>query len=268
MSSVTADEHDEEQKHYDEVVASMRHYYIFFRRTLTNRMQKHHALLTPAQIEMLPGGHAGIQQKVAAYDDALRTNQLFFDQVLLHIGEFPSALTTDFDPSALKRPAYALGSWLVPTHHANKLSGTLHCVARDWTADGAVERAEAYEPVLKALSDALPKGGKVLVPGSGLARLVCEIAGAGYRAQGNDFDLFMLFTAQYLLNGFGNRPRGDGDEGSAEELDGESGPRKVVIHPWVHGLGNHLSHADALKRAEVPDTRSVQWWVPLCCCCV
>jgi hypothetical protein len=58
------------------------------------------------------------------------------DRVLLHLGEAPSALTVDFDPTQVKKPAFALGAWRVPTHHANKLSGTLHALSRDWTSDG------------------------------------------------------------------------------------------------------------------------------------
>ncbi len=80
--------------------------------------------------------------------------QRFYDRVLLHLGEAPSALTTGkhmllcscqglptcppafllqgFDPSTVKPPAFKLGSWHVPTHHANKLSGTLHALSRDW----------------------------------------------------------------------------------------------------------------------------------------
>ena len=50
----------------------------------------------------------------------------------------------------------------MPTHHANKLSGTLHAVARDWSTDGAQERSEAYTPLLDALEEAgVPLGAKV-----------------------------------------------------------------------------------------------------------
>ena len=33
---------DDEQRHYDEVVSSMRHYYSFFHRTVLDRMHRHH----------------------------------------------------------------------------------------------------------------------------------------------------------------------------------------------------------------------------------
>ena len=202
---------------------------------------------------MLPGGAAGIAAKLAAYDQCLRANQLFFDRVLLHMGQAPSALTTEFDPEAVAAPPFALGSWRVPSHHADKLAGTLHALSRDWSAEGAGERAESYAPLVRAVQASLPIGAKVLVPGSGLARLTCEISGAGYKSQGNDFDLFMLFTADFMLNGLQHYkaqapqspPGPEGDNLSHEQ---------VTLHPWVHAACNNLSHADACRPILLPDT--------------
>jgi len=75
----------------------------------------------------------------------------------------------------VKKPSIALGSWRVPFHHANKLSGTVHAVCRDWSSEGAPERAQAYGPLLAGLRSSLPKGSRVLVPGSGLGRFACEV---------------------------------------------------------------------------------------------
>jgi carnosine N-methyltransferase len=41
---------------------------------------------------------------------------------------------------------------------------------------------------------------KVLVPGAGLARLCCELAGEGFEAQGNEFAYFMLIASAFILN--------------------------------------------------------------------
>jgi len=101
---------DEETRHYNEVVASMRHYYLFFRKAIVVRMTKHFGRLSGAHVARLPGGAAGVKAKVKAYDDALRTNQRFFDRVLVHMGEAPSALTTDFDPHAVKSDQRASAS--------------------------------------------------------------------------------------------------------------------------------------------------------------
>eukprot|EP00615_Pteridomonas_danica_P017945 CAMPEP_0114404158 /NCGR_PEP_ID=MMETSP0102-20121206/19379_1 /TAXON_ID=38822 ORGANISM="Pteridomonas danica, Strain PT" /NCGR_SAMPLE_ID=MMETSP0102 /ASSEMBLY_ACC=CAM_ASM_000212 /LENGTH=387 /DNA_ID=CAMNT_0001568779 /DNA_START=1627 /DNA_END=2787 /DNA_ORIENTATION=- len=230
---------NQEQRHHDEVVASMRHYYMFFRKTVVKRMEHHHAQLTPSQLTLMPGGKEGIKTKIAGYDAALRVNQLFFDKVLLNMGEAPSALTTNFNPEDINRPAIPLGSWQIPHHHANKLSGTLHAVSRDWAEDGKLEREESYQPLLTSLKEKLPIGSSVLVPGSGLARLACEISAAGFKSQGNDFDLFMLFTANYLLNG----------------LQSNHG---VYIQPWVHSLCNNLSHNDSLRQIPLPDISAVE----------
>jgi hypothetical protein len=51
-----------------------------------------------------------------------------------------------------------------------------------------MEREESYAPLLRLLAEKLPIGSKVLVPGSGLARLTCELTGAGYKAQVNVFE--------------------------------------------------------------------------------
>ena len=202
---------------------------------------------------MLPDGAAGIAAKLATYEKCLRANQLFFDRVLLHMGQAPSALTTDFDPSTVSPPPFALGSWRVPSHHADKLSGTLHALSRDWSVEGSGERAESYSPLIDAVRATLPLGAKVLVPGSGLARLVCEISGAGYKAQGNDFDLFMLFTADFMLNGLRHYskdypPPPSAGAGVSQQFE------QVVVYPWVHATCNNLSHSDACCPVTLPDS--------------
>eukprot|EP00614_Pseudopedinella_elastica_P010233 CAMPEP_0172596318 /NCGR_PEP_ID=MMETSP1068-20121228/16080_1 /TAXON_ID=35684 /ORGANISM="Pseudopedinella elastica, Strain CCMP716" /LENGTH=520 /DNA_ID=CAMNT_0013395279 /DNA_START=27 /DNA_END=1589 /DNA_ORIENTATION=- len=235
----------------------------FFSRNIVKRMQKHHAKLTRAQVALLPGGAEGIKTKLANYDAALKTNQRFFDRVLLHIGEAPSALTTNFDPRAVKAPAYALGRWQVPPHHANKLSGTLHALSRDWAREGRLERSEAYGPILAALKARLPLGSTVLVPGSGLARLTCEIAARGFKSQGNDFDFFMLFTADFMLNGIAHPQEEEGPGGPEAARGGETKRGSwrrhevVTVHPWVHSLTNNLSHDDALRPIKLPDVSAL-----------
>lgn len=106
-------------------------------------------------------------------------------------------------------------------------------MARDWSAEGEEEREQCYTPILEALRATLPLGSRVLVPGAGLARLTSEIVGLGYKVEGNDFDLFMLFAADFMLNGC---------------------TTTVPIHPWVHSICNNLSHADATRTVMVPDT--------------
>uniref|UniRef100_A0A7S2BJU0 carnosine N-methyltransferase n=1 Tax=Octactis speculum TaxID=3111310 RepID=A0A7S2BJU0_9STRA len=215
----------------------MRNYYNFFYRTIVTRMARHHTRLTPEQLALLPEGHETIKQKLQMYDTALHENQVFFDAVLMNMNEEPSSHTRkNFYQNVKQQPDDARhDQWHVPTHHANKLSGILHAVSRDWSSEGEQERQEAYAPLLNALMQSgLPIGSTVLVPGSGMGRLACEAAGRGFKAQGNDFDYFMLFTADLLLNGCPEA-------------------QMLRVHPWVHHLCNQMSHTDATRCVNVPD---------------
>jgi hypothetical protein len=56
---------------------------------------------------------------------------------------------------------------------------------RDWSAEGAPERATIFTPILEALADVPIEeraGRRVLVPGSGLGRLAWEISELGASA--------------------------------------------------------------------------------------
>lgn len=52
------------------------------------------------------------------------------------------------------------------------------------------------------------------------------------KCQGNDFDLFMLFTANFILNACN---------------------KTMPIHPWIHSLCNNVSHSDATRTVMFPD---------------
>lgn len=68
---------------------------------------------------------------------------------------------------------------------------------------------------------------------------------------GNDFDLFMLFTADFMLNGIKHHSCGSGESRSG---DGSTvAHERLPVCPWVHSLCNNLSHADALRTVMVPD---------------
>jgi carnosine N-methyltransferase len=88
-----------------------------------------------------------------------------------------------------------------------KVQSTLKQLVRDWSAEGAAERAQCYTPILAALRQLFPggegedrAGRRVLVPGAGLGRLAFEIAAEGFECQGNEFSLFMLFASNFVLN--------------------------------------------------------------------
>ena len=85
----------------------------------------------------------------------------------------------------------------------DRVQSTIKQIVRDWSSAGAEERAKCYDPLLVALDSLHPDNRhlvKVLVPGSGLARLAWEIASRGYECQGTEFSLYMLFASNFLQN--------------------------------------------------------------------
>ena len=132
-------------------------------------------------------------------------------------------------------------------HDFSKAKSTLHSVVRDWSDEGAPERAACYAPCVAALRAALPAGGggardargarappRVLVPGSGLGRLVLEVCAAGYEAQGNEFSYQMLLVSNFILNAV-------------------RAPRDLLVFPWLDQPSNCVAAADRWRAVRVPD---------------
>ena len=84
---------------------------------------------------------------------------------------------------------------------------------REWSALGASEREACFGPCLDEVNDyfsteknRVPFNAEtgervsVLLPGSGLGRLVFEFARLGYRAVGNEFNYFCLLSSNFILN--------------------------------------------------------------------
>lgn len=72
--------------------------------------------------------------------------------------------------------AFSCRCWCVQVRYV------LKNLARDWGADGAAERAQAYDRIKAALRSAFdgwpadaPRPPRVLLPGAGLGRLCCEV---------------------------------------------------------------------------------------------
>ena len=124
----------------------------------------------------------------------------------------------------------------------------LRNLSRDWSADGAPERAECYGPMLAALQQRLPAAFppaqpvRVLVPGAGLGRLCVDTAAAGYAAEGNECSYYMLLASSYVMNHLG-----DVSEDALPD---------AVIHPWTLQSCNIVAAADALRPVPVPDLRA------------
>lgn len=112
---------------------------------------------------------------------------------------------------------------------------------RDWSAEGQAERDMCYKPIIDEIMDYYPNpiksdGTKVSVlhPGSGLGRLVFDLALKGYKSQGNEFAYFMLLASNWILN-YSDRKE------------------QFELHPFIHCFSNLKSDEQAFLKIKVPD---------------
>ncbi|WOO79754.1 Carnosine N-methyltransferase [Vanrija pseudolonga] len=214
----------------------------------------------------------GYRDKLDAVDEGIRRNAEFVDLVIqdpvfadmLLDDSAPHAHSHDIGPHAAEHAGHghshdhghAHGHGHGHSHSApaastpkptqaerdlsqDKVRSTLRSFARDWSVEGAAERAAAYDPILRALEAYYPpekrEGVKVLVPGCGLGRLAMEIAALGFESQGNEFSTFMLIASNFVLNQ-------------------STHPNAHVLFPWLHSFSNHLTTGDNLLRSVlIPD---------------
>ncbi len=120
-----------------------------------------------------------------------------------------------------------------------KARSTIRQFYRDWSAEGAKERAACYGPVIKDIKDehVKRKSGRplnVLVPGAGLGRLVFDLCKDGFNVEGNEISYHQLLASSYILNDCPNS-------------------RHHIIYPWIHTFSNHLSRSHQLQAVQIPD---------------
>eukprot|EP00195_Chlamydomonas_chlamydogama_P011198 CAMPEP_0202895146 /NCGR_PEP_ID=MMETSP1392-20130828/4405_1 /ASSEMBLY_ACC=CAM_ASM_000868 /TAXON_ID=225041 /ORGANISM="Chlamydomonas chlamydogama, Strain SAG 11-48b" /LENGTH=436 /DNA_ID=CAMNT_0049580059 /DNA_START=74 /DNA_END=1384 /DNA_ORIENTATION=- len=195
------------------------------------KLPNHHKFLLPS-----------LPQKFAKARQNIYVNQFFIASLLAAFeGDGDGSLI----PPHLANPSDAAEQAASSRQHASpgdveKVRYVLKNVARDWSAECAGEREQCYGPILEELRELFKDRAadaprpRVLVPGAGLGRLCCEVAGLGYEAQGNEFSYFMLLTSSFLLN----------CTAEAEQY---------TLYPWLHSNCNSLSDADQLRGVAVPD---------------
>ena len=129
----------------------------------------------------------------------------------------------------------------VPPQDVEKVQCMLKSLVRDWTLEGAEERAQTYGPILSEVRRLYGElyapnrpPPKCLVPGAGLGRLAFEIAQAGFVCEGNEFSYYTLVCSSFVLNCF-----------EAEE--------EWALHPWVHNTCNVGRDEDQVRMVRVPD---------------
>jgi carnosine N-methyltransferase len=116
---------------------------------------------------------------------------------------------------------------------------------REWSAEGAAERANCFDPVIAALQDEFmlrrevnPNLGRaafqVLAPGAGLGRLVFDICRAGFSVEGNEISYHELMASSLVLN-------------HTKEAN------QFTIAPFALSCSNHISRTDQFQTFQIPD---------------
>jgi hypothetical protein len=196
---------------------------------------------------MLAAPPFNILENFDRIDDAIEKNALIADAFVatgaeMYGLESPSSVQnyrhTRAAPSDPTGP-----QWRGPVNpnDQEKAHSTVKQLYRDWSAEGAVERRQCFEPILEALNEEykhvpLSQRGdiRVLVPGAGLGRSVFEINQAGYAVEGNEISYHQIIASNHMLNCI-------------------SEARQYELYPWIHGFSNHLSREDQLQMVRIPD---------------
>lgn len=206
------------------------------RQSLYTLPHAHQALLLRIQTRV-PGPSAntpeqcGFRSKLNEIDDRIRRNADVLEQMAYFCRSF---LGLDASPGAAPSDA----PHKVSERDQDRVRTALKQMARDWSAQGAAERARVYQPIVEAVvrrrppSDAAPP--RVLVPGAGLGRLAFDFAQQGYPTQGNEFSYFMLIPAHFLLN--------------CTQVVQEH-----TLFPYIHSGSNWHTAGDMLQAVHVPD---------------
>ncbi|MCJ1258163.1 hypothetical protein MMC24_005994 [Lignoscripta atroalba] len=199
---------------------------------VTHRRRQNFYALPSTQWQVLTAPPFNILGNLDRVDDAIDANADIATKILSTGLE---AFGLDQEPSEL---AVDWRNVATPSD-MDKARSTIRQLYRDWSAEGAAERAEAYGPVLQDLAQAFADTEdkstiKVLVPGAGLGRLVLEICKLGYSAEGNEISYHQLITSSLVLN---HVERG-------EQFD---------LYPFALTFSNHISREHQLRKVKVPD---------------
>jgi len=229
----------EELDHMKTVTESFRQYATFARTERFGHAQR--VLACPEEqrhflpLSLQPGTEES-QQREQEFRDAEVRNQFFLDMVLRH-ADLPTS------QEALSKATGKERSW-ASDHHMDKVKSTFKSLARDWSEEGALERKQAYDPIIngfmKHLSASSSPPPRLVVPGAGVGRLALELCSKGYAVQGNEFSLQMLLPSDFILNG------------------GCSPDQAFEVYPYLTETTNVRSYKDLVKPVMVPDVDPVR----------
>lgn len=210
-----------------------------------------------ANFSMLPDRHKEILRtsQMAKFKEARRcihVNQFFIKSMLSSFEPDDDDEDMSGGPTHLMHAAQAAREVEEEGHRisyleTDKIRYVLKNLSRDWSVEGKEEREQCYGPILSCLTELLGSdleastrsGGEVappsiLIPGAGLGRLCCEVAGLGMQAQGCEFSYHMLLMSSFVLNCLGKKDL-------------------YTIHPWIHSNCNQRTDEDQLRPVLIPD---------------
>ena len=221
----------QEAEHFTDVVYHLECYATHSLSRL-HRLTSDFTAIDPALQRLVPS----FLPRMSELRAGILANYAFLRDVTAHRAAFQNDPTVNYGLLEQRRLSHGAA---VDEEKMSKVRSTLRQCVRDWSKDGEKERAACYTPVLRELERLHPSrearaAVRVLVPGSGLGRLVWEVAGLGFFAQGNEFSYFMLLVSYLILN----EARAVG---------------QWTLYPYVHDSRNVMKGEDQLRRVSIPD---------------
>ncbi|MCJ1416405.1 hypothetical protein MMC32_002740 [Xylographa parallela] len=222
---------DEERRVLFAALDSFRQYRRAAHYNVTHRRRQNFYALPTSQWQLLAAPPFNLLSSFNRVDDAVDANADIASEILKSSLEAFGLQDEPLDPAMSWKGA-------AKPSDMDKARSTIQQLYRDWSAEGAAERSKSFEPVLLNLVDLFPvedKGTiKVLVPGSGLGRLVFEVCNLGFEVEGNEISYHQLMTSNWILN-------------------------KVVadqhfnLYPFALTFSNHINREHQFQCVKIPD---------------
>lgn len=230
-------ENVDEAAHFESVCAAYRQYANFAMCQWASHEYRL-KIMPESQQKLLPEGlrfgTPAYSKRHKHFKDAVIRNQFCLDCILRHAGQ----------PHSQQKRSSKVN---VSDEQISKVTSVLKSLTRDWSAQGEMERKMAYGPIkalvkkylpLKPHSSEAQQPPLIVVPGSGVGRLACELAGMGYSVQGNEFSMYMLLASDFILNNGGHICTPD---------------RPLHLSPWLLESRNVHASTDPLRTILIPD---------------
>ncbi|KIJ51229.1 hypothetical protein M422DRAFT_158191 [Sphaerobolus stellatus SS14] len=112
-------------------------------------------------------------------------------------------------------------------------------IVREWSIEGADERAQTFGPILEtlmAISEEKRHEYSVLIPGAGLGRLAWEIANLGFNAISNEISPYMNLTLRFLVS-----------------RSKTYKSNQHVVHPYAYWFSHQPSNSAMFRGISFPD---------------